>query len=80
LARAETVSRLPTILRSQESGCGIVAARQTLWHDAELINVRSGRVVISSGISAGINMSLAVIGQRYGEEIAEASEGRRNSG
>jgi transcriptional regulator GlxA family with amidase domain len=39
--------------------------RQARW-------VEDGKFVTSSGISAGIDMALAVISHRYGEEIAEA--------
>jgi transcriptional regulator GlxA family with amidase domain len=38
--------------------------RQARW-------VEDGKFVTSSGVSAGIDMALAMIGQRYGTEIAD---------
>ena len=34
--------------------------------------VEDGKFVTSSGISAGIDMALAVISRRYGEDVADA--------
>lgn len=46
-------------------GPGVNWVRQARWTE-------DGKFVTSSGISAGIDMSLAVIGQRYGAKTAEA--------
>ena len=39
--------------------------------------VRNGRVFTSAGISAGIDMSLKVVEDRFGEKIARATARRR---
>jgi transcriptional regulator GlxA family with amidase domain len=46
-----------------------LAPTATLVRDVKYVD--NGRIVLSGGISAGINMSLYVVGQLLGEEVAQ---------